>query len=132
VRRAESYPSRRAHFIYVSDFDKARRNMPVQLARNCQFWARRLGLEVTVTLEPVALTREQIAEFGLPEAPDTKNVELDALQAYRPGELARLVTEAVQRQRDPGLPERLAAAWNKALEAAGSSGRRRPQTWRRA
>ena len=39
LRRAETYPARKAVVLYISDNDKQGNNMPVAVARHCQFWA---------------------------------------------------------------------------------------------
>ncbi len=66
------------------------------------------------SLEPLVLTREQVERYGLPRIPikdsDRRKagfeerfgegaVELDALEAVFPGELARIVSEAIARYR---------------------------------
>ena len=121
LRRAEGYPARKAVVLYVSDNDPAGGNMPVAVARQCQFWAAKLksdgkleaGTEVFV--HPIVLTDEQVAEFGLPKTTDGKT-ELDALEALRPGELARIVEAEVEAWRDPELVRELARAETDAQE----------------
>jgi hypothetical protein len=73
----------------------------------------------------IVLTHDQCVRYRLPRIPlkETENrapgweqrygegaTELDALEALRPGELARIVLHEVNRYRDLGLPRRLAAA----------------------
>jgi hypothetical protein len=106
LRRAEDYPARRAVVLYISDNDHAGGNMPVQVARQAQFWSAQLGIEAEVYVHPIVLTDEQVREYGLPQAPDTKDrlrTELDALEALHPGELARIVEAEVEAWRDPDL-----------------------------
>jgi hypothetical protein len=112
LRRAESYLTKRAAVLYVSDHDKAGINMPVQVSRQLQFFAVQLGIGAEVFVEPIILTAEQVERYGLPEAPqeegsDAVKTELDALEALHPGELARIVESAVERWRDPELAGRL-------------------------
>jgi hypothetical protein len=109
LRRAEDYyPARRAVVLYVSDNDGAGNNMPVAVARQAQFWAAKLGIDAEVMVHPIVLTNEQVAEFGLPKNTDGKT-ELDALEALRPGELARIVEAEVKRWRAPELAGELAS-----------------------
>lgn len=115
LRRAETYPSRRAVVLYISDNDGAGGNMPVAVARQCQFWATQLDVEAEVLIQPIVLTKEQVAEFGLPKTEDGKT-ELDALEALRPGELARIVEAEVEAWRDPELAAELARTGAQAQE----------------
>lgn len=110
LRRAEEFGHRTVHVVYIADLDRAGTSMPIALARQCQFWAQKLGIDVEVTVERIALTAEQVEEYGLPQHPETGATELDALEALVPGELGRLVREAVEGWRDPGLEEELEAA----------------------
>jgi hypothetical protein len=60
LRRAEAHHARRAHVLFISDFDPAGDRMPISVARQAQFWAEQLGIEVEVTVEEVALTADQV------------------------------------------------------------------------
>jgi hypothetical protein len=92
LRRAEAHHAHRAHVLYVSDCDRSGNRMPRTVGRQADYFARQLGIDVQLSIERVALTREQVAEYELPEDPtEGGRVELDALQALRPGELRRLV-----------------------------------------
>lgn len=121
LRRAEAH-DKPAHVIYVSDFDPAGAHMPVAVARQAQFWAETLDIGAELTIEPVALTAEQVREHQLPRTPikDTDRrkagfeerngagaVELDALEALHPGVLATVVRHAISEHRDPDLHARL-------------------------
>lgn len=111
LRRADDYPARRAVVLYISDNDHAGTNMPVAVARHCQFWADKLGIGAEVLVHPIVLTDEQVKEYKLPKSPDSKDrlrTELDALEALYPGELARIVEAEVERWRDPELADTLA------------------------
>jgi hypothetical protein len=133
---------RPARILYVSDFDPAGDGMPVAVARQVEFWLQTYAAGRDIALMPITLTRDQVERYRLPRIPvkDTDRrkagfeerygegaVELDALEALHPGELARLVREAVAPYRDESLAERLqgaaqtaqgrvAAAWQAALE----------------
>jgi hypothetical protein len=91
------------------------------VARHCQFWAAKLGIDAEVFVHPVVLADKQVQEYGLPQAPDSKDrlrTELDALEALYPGELARIVEAEVERWRDPELEDVLADTEADAQEQA--------------
>jgi hypothetical protein len=128
LRRAERH-AKPAHVLYIADFDPAGDAMPRAVARQVQFWRESLAITTGLTLDVLALTRRQVAEYDLPRAPvkvdkngvaDKRGkrfeqvngegiVELDALEALHPGVLAELVRHAVQPYRDerlePGLDD---------------------------
>jgi hypothetical protein len=125
LRRAERL-DRHLHVLYVSDCDRQGRAMPFMMARHFQFWAEELGVEHRLTIERVALTPEQLAAYEadgrrLPDNPDKPGqVELDALVVLLPGELERLIIEAVDRLRDLELSGRLDDAKAQVRGAIGS------------
>lgn len=100
-----------ARVFYISDFDPAGNSMPVAMSRKLEYAIRRSeqpGFDVRVN--PIALTAALIEKYHLPRIPikDTERragkfeaafgtgaVELDALEALYPGELARLVDGAL-------------------------------------
>ena len=125
LRRAETYPARKAVVLYISDHDHAGGIMPVYVARQCQFWAAQLGIDAEVFISSIVLTDEQVEEFGLPKAPDSKDrlrTELDALEALHPGELERIVEAEIGRWRDPDLAHVL-------TETGTGAQRQVTQTW---
>jgi hypothetical protein len=108
--------------LYVSDFDPQGHNMPVGVARKIDFFNRTKNLNLDVRLLPVALTHDQCIEHELPRIPlkDTAlgkgsfeerfgegATELDALEALRPGELRRILIEAIGRYYDTDLDDRV-------------------------
>ena len=113
---------RPARILYISDFDMAGTNMPVSVARKIEFFQRENGDEgLDIRLQPIILTAEQVVEYDLPRKPGKDSdkrksgweathgkgvVELDALEALHPGELARIVEEAILVYYDPSLQER--------------------------
>lgn len=130
VERIEE-ADRPARIFYVSDFDPAGHGMPVSVARKIEFFLRDRGLDLDIRLQPVALTREQVVAYELPRTPiketelrkgafeatfGTGAVELDALEALHPGELAGLMQEAILDYYDTTLDDRLAEQRD-ALEA---------------
>jgi hypothetical protein len=107
---------KRTRILYISDHDPAGEIMPVSVARKIEFLLRRDGHDLDVRLEPLVLTREQVEAYALPRIPikdsDVRKghfeerhgegaVELDALEALHPGELARVVEAAIDRYRAP-------------------------------
>lgn len=130
LKRVRTY-GKPCRIFYVSDFDPAGDGMPTAVARQIEYWLTSygLGLEADIKLRPLALTREQVIEYRLPRIPikdsDRRKegfeerygegaVELDALEALRPGELARIVRENILQFRDNDLEERVAEARERA------------------
>lgn len=110
---------RPARILYISDFDPAGLGMPNSVARKIEFYQRNDSFEdIDIALDPIVLTTDQVKTYRLPRVPvkDTDlrkanfeaahgegQVELDALEALYPGELAKIVTQAVLRYYDPDL-----------------------------
>lgn len=130
VERAQAY-GKPTRIVYLSDFDPAGQSMPVAASRKIEFLARDHDLDVR--LYAVALTAKQIEMFDLPRVPIKESerrreafeathgigaVELDALEAIVPGELTRIVTEAVLPFFDADLDDRIEQAWMQAAEQA--------------
>ncbi len=131
VERAISY-GKPTRIIYLSDFDPAGQSMPVAVARKIEFLAQDRDLDIQ--LRAVGLTAEQVKQYNLPRVPikeserrrakfedvhGTGAVELDALEALVPGELARIVTEAVMPYYDASLATRINKAHVDAINEAG-------------
>jgi hypothetical protein len=128
VRRAE----RPAVIFYIADFDPAGYGMPVSVARKIEFFLQDLNLDCAVTLQPIALTLDQVQQYNLPRTPikatelrkqrfedtfGTGAVELDALEALYPGILAQTVQHAVSRYHDETLKDRNEEQYNKLRDA---------------
>lgn len=124
IKRAQG-AKRPLHIIYLSDFDPGGRSMPVAIARKIEYWLNAEESDLRVTLDPIVLVPEQVEHYRLPRNPikETERrgakfeenfgagaVELDALEALHPGELRKIVEEAVLRYIDPDLRERQEAA----------------------
>ncbi len=92
--------------------------MPRAVARKIEWMIRGAGLDVKLC--PLVLTAEQVREYELPRTPiketerrgakfEERNgagaVELDALEALHPGELARIVSEALGEFWDEGAAD---------------------------
>jgi hypothetical protein len=111
--------------LYFSDFDPSGWQMPVSLSRKFQAHIVRKFPDVDLRMIRVALTFEQVVQFGLPDSPikpgekratawrakwGREQVEIDALAALRPELLDRIVRAAVAPYFDPTLNDRFAAA----------------------
>lgn len=121
MRRAQA-AERPARILYVSDFDPAGMGMPISVARKIEYFQRNEGFhELDIRLQPVVLTTDQVERYNLPRVPvkDTDlrkanfeaaygqgQVELDALEALYPGELARIMRKAILQYYDPTLTQR--------------------------
>lgn len=115
VRHAE----RPARILYISDYDPAGLGMPISVARKIEFFQRHDEADgLDIRLQPVILTAEQVAAYELPRIPVKESdgrkanweadhgegqVELDALEALHPGELANIVEAAILEYHDPDL-----------------------------
>lgn len=119
MKRVEA-SERPARILYISDYDPAGLGMPVSVAVKIQFFqsTRPEFADLDIRLEPIVLTADQVGEYSLPRVPvkdsdkrkanwiatqGTGQVELDALEALHPGELARIVREAILQYYDPRL-----------------------------
>lgn len=111
--------------FYVSDFDPAGECMPVSVARKIEYFVRTYGIEQDIKLIPLMLTSVQCQTYNLPRTPikDTERrkdgfedrhgtgaTELDALEALYPGEMRKIIEEAIEPYFDP-------RAWNEAIRA---------------
>lgn len=111
-----------ARILYISDYDPAGVGMPISVARKIEFFQQDGSFAwQDIRLQPICLTKEQVAAYRLPRIPvkDTDKrkgnwvaahgagaVELDALEALRPGELARIVMAEIEKYYDPTLKQR--------------------------
>jgi hypothetical protein len=115
VERVRAH-GRKTRVLYISDFDPAGNGMPVSIARKIEHILRRDGHELDIRLDPLLLTHEQVKRYQLPRIPiknsdprkrhfearyGTGAVELDALEALYPGELARIIQAAIEVYRAP-------------------------------
>jgi hypothetical protein len=126
--------------FYISDFDPAGDGMPVAVARHLEFYRPQYADVAQIKLTPIALTKAQVIKYRLPRVPIQENdsgrarfedrygegaVELDALEALRPGRLAEIVRHAVKPYRDPDIESRLA-------ETAAEAQQEAEQAWEEA
>lgn len=125
ARRLET-ANKPARIFYISDFDPAGQSMPVAVARKLEYFVRNEGLNVDARLFPVVLTAEQVRRYDLPRIPvkdsdlrrdrferhhgtdasGNSAVELDALEALRPGELQRILIRYIESYYDVDLERR--------------------------
>jgi len=129
-----------ARVFYISDFDPGGDSMPVAVARQLEYWLQDAvhGGPHDVKLVPLALTAEQVRDYGLPRKPVKESdlrrasfeaqhgegaVELDALEAIHPGELARIVRAAAAPYRDRELATKTVDARLEAQDAADTAWR---------
>ena len=98
--------SKPARIFYISDLDPAGNSMSKAVARKLEWVMAQRGLDHDVKLKSLALTPEQAIAYSLPRTPikpgerraatfeeafGEGGVELDAMEAVRPGELGRIV-----------------------------------------
>lgn len=106
IRRA----GKPARIFYISDFDPAGYSMPCAVARKIEYMLGVEDLDIDVRVHRLLLNREHVEQYGLPRTPikETERraatfesrhgegcVELDALEALRPGILSQIVTRAL-------------------------------------
>jgi hypothetical protein len=116
------HPDRPARVFYISDFDPGGQSMPAAASRKCEFYIDKLGFSGDVKFYPIVMTADQVQHYQLPRTPikETERraarfedrhgagaVELDALEALYPGELARIVRGEISRYYDGKLDDRL-------------------------
>jgi hypothetical protein len=131
LRRAQRY-GKAAHILYVSDFDPGGIGMPIGVARQVQFWLEELDINVDVSVDTTVLTHEQCVAYELPRMPIKESdlrkgnfearygegaTELDALEALHPGELEKVIRQAIEPYRDRELGYRLNLARRDAQQA---------------
>jgi hypothetical protein len=112
--------------FYVSDFDPAGLSMPVAISRKIEKQLMDFDEPFDVRLYPVILTHEQCIEYKLPRTPikekerRAKNfedrfgegaTELDALEALHPGEIQRILTDAIYHYWDQDLRDAVSDAF---------------------
>ena len=117
---------RPVRIFYVSDFDPAGAGMPVSMSRKLEYFVRHNGLDLDIRLYPIVLTFAQTRQYTrllptpIKETERRKArfeatygggaIELDALEALYPGELARIVRSELSHYYDPSLHTRVLEA----------------------
>lgn len=134
--------------FYISDFDPAGAKMAPAVARQIEYWLPQFAPGLDIVLLPIVLTKEQVLEYDLPPMPikdtdkrqdnflekyDVKGAtELDALEALKPGELGKIIRQAVKPYRDGmAQQEQRRQGWNVDREISRQWGAIcRPYQWR--
>jgi hypothetical protein len=114
---------RPVRIFYVSDFDPAGAGMPVSMSRKLEYFVRHEELDLDIKLFPVVLTYAQTKQYSrllptpIKETERRKDkfeakygagaIELDALEALYPGELARILGRELSRYYDKDLGSRM-------------------------
>lgn len=117
---------RPVRIFYVSDFDPAGAGMPVSMSRKLEYFVHHYHLKLDIRVYPIVLTYAQTKYYPrllptpIKETERRKArfeakygsgaIELDALEALYPGELARIVRDELSRYYDPSLSTRLLTA----------------------
>ena len=122
VRRANEV-KKPVRIFYISDFDPSGNQMPISVARKAEWFVReKYKLPFEVKLKQIALTYDQVTKYRLPGIPTKESdsrargfierfgdraTELDALEALYPGELAKIVREALEPYYDHENPKQV-------------------------
>jgi hypothetical protein len=127
---------RPAVVLYFSDFDPSGWQMPVSVGRKLQALRTLLYPKLQIEVHRVALTLDQVRQFGLPSTPlkqtekrasrwreimQHEQTEIDALAALRPADLQRIARAAAEPFYDFSLDARCAAASDAWLAEAEAS-----------
>ena len=125
-----------ARIWYISDFDPAGDSMPVSVVRQIEYYRDDYAPRARIKLTPLALRRDQVVSYRLPRTPIKESdlrrygfeerygegaVELDALEALFPGELATMLREAASPYVDSSLRARRDDAWWNAQDRLNSA-----------
>lgn len=95
---------REIYLYYLGDNDKEGNDMDKQIRNQLEFF----GMLQLVNFKRIAITDEQVEEYGLPVNFDTnKGYEVDALNAYKPQEFAKLIDSHIEPHFDNDLHERI-------------------------
>ena len=121
--------------FYLSDFDPAGYEMPVNVGRKLQAHRDLKFHDLDFEVRSVALTVEQVRDLDLPSTPlketelrgdrwraawGVEQTEIDALATLQPHVLAKIVTDAINPFFDRGLDQRVFEAQGKWLDEAQS------------
>jgi len=98
---------KKVRIFYIADWDRYGHAMVSAVARKIEFFSE--GQELDIKLSRLALSDEHIDKFNLPKAPKHGEavVELDALEAIHPGELGKIVDEALKPYHDYDKPKQV-------------------------
>ena len=123
IARRASEVKKPVRIFYISDFDPSGDQMPVSVARKVEWFAReKYKFTFEVKLKAIVLTYDQVLRYQLPGIPTKEGdsrakafierfgdraTELDALEALFPGELARIIREALEPYYDRENPKKV-------------------------
>ena len=95
IQAAEA--GKKVRIWYIADWDRYGWSMVTAVARKLEYVMIDKGIEADVRLTRLALNEDQIKKYKLPKAPKKGEavVELDALEAIYPGELAKIIRNAL-------------------------------------
>jgi hypothetical protein len=111
--------------LYFSDADPAGWNMPIEVSRKLQAFRESLFPELDFQVHRVALTPDQVREYGLPSTPlkpsekragawfeafGVEQTEIDALATLQPDLLRRIARDATKPFCDTSLDRRVSEA----------------------
>lgn len=100
---------KKVRIFYIADWDRYGWSMVSAVARKLEFGVimNGLGSKADVKLTRLALNEDQIRKYKLPKAPKHGEdvVELDALEARHPGELGKIVKQAIYPYVDTDRPK---------------------------
>lgn len=102
--------------FFVSDCDKAGRNMPIAVSRGVEYWRKYFCPDADIKVQPIALTKEQVAKLHLPADFEGDGVEIDSLVVLHPGALEQIVRDAVAPYLDATINDRLQDAESEARQ----------------
>ena len=132
---------RPAVVLYFSDFDPSGHQMAVSVSRKLQALKALRFPDLDIRVERVALTIEQVREYGLPASPLKKTekradrwrqrwgheqTEIDALAVLRPEILRDIAVDAISRFYDSGLAKRVENARTEYLKKVNDRLREHP------
>src|SRR3990172_1004427 len=125
IARKASELKKPVRIFYISDFDPSGEQMPVSVARKVEWFAReKYKFPFDVKLKPIVLKYDQVIRYRLPGIPTQEGdsrakafierngdraTELDAREALYPGELARIIREALEPYYDRENPKKIMA-----------------------
>jgi len=109
---------KKVRLFYIADWDRYGWGMVTAVARKIEFMVE--GHDMDIKLTRLALNDDQIEQYQLPKAPKHGEavVELDALEAIYPGELGKLVEQALKPYYDEEKPKMVEAENRKVRERA--------------
>ena len=132
--------------LYISDFDPAGSFMPPSVARQIEYWLPVYAPNLNVLVLPVVLTCKQVNQYSLPPIPIKETdkrqdnfltkygvqgaTELDALEAIHPGELRKIIIDAIEPYRDLDISDRMMEAEQDAEKAVRAAWKKLNQKYR--